>query len=243
MCHEGLTSLRKKFPYIGKYCINNTTQHSKSALPTNYAKYFLNELMDGWMDGFIDGFIDGFVFLSLIRKADPGNLTCLSSLLVHIPHELNNHKHGNRMTTTSRIIRQKSIVERKKTFLGTDRLNRLHRRNVRQPPRLRIRLLRGHPILRRLEGHGSDRVQQSGRHGRTKHVRDRILLLVELRHVQFLELVQGGDLEDADHHGALDEGGGSAPEGCYAFFSDDALGGVDDAFVISSFGEGEGAIV
>ncbi len=162
---------------------------------------------------------------------------------VNISNQLYNDEHRHSVTTTSRIIRKKSIVKSKVSLLCSNLPDRLKGRLVRILPSLWIHLLTRHTILRRLKGHGSKRIQQTGRHRRTKHIRNRILLLIQFLHVELFELIQCRDLEDPDHHRALDEGGGSPPEGGDSFFFDDALGCVGYALVISAFVGWEGDVV
>jgi len=162
---------------------------------------------------------------------------------VRVPQNLDANEHAHGVTAAPEVVGEEPVVQREKSLVGGDLPEGLEDGPVRELPGTDVSLLRRHPVLARLEGHGRQRVDESRRHGGARHVGNAVPLLAEVVRVHVLELIQRGDLEDADEHGPRDEGIGTPPEGADPFLPEDPGGRVDDGRVIAPLGRGEGGIV
>ena len=86
-------------------------------------------------------------------------------LPVHDPYLINRDEHRHGVASAAAVVGQKPCPKAQRPRRARDGANRLHRSRVRKLARGRVGFLKRHPILRRLEGHGDEGVDEPGRHG------------------------------------------------------------------------------
>ena len=130
--------------------------------------------------------------------------------------KLNEDEHGDSVSATAPVVRQKTSPKSKKTVSPSHWSHGLSHRSVRKCA-VGQRFLELHAVLRGLKGHCDQWVNETGCHGGGKHVGVSASHKASVVLVHLLVLIEASNLQWANEHATLHERQAASPKRKWAF--------------------------